>query len=324
MRKLILSFLISFVSLGVIAQNEVIIHFDHQLDANPLYFNTTSTASQGYDFNITRLEYYISEIEIVHDGGQITPVEDQWLLVNPANDNDFSLGSFDIENVEGLNYAIGVDQDHNHLDPTTFPMQHPLAPQSPSMHWGWSAGYRFIALEGKAGSNLIIPYEIHALGDINYNNISIAGEATKADNSLTINVLANYMNIFDNIDFSNGLIEHGESGYAANLCNRFATDVFTILPATNSTAIADNVVTQSFQVFPNPSTTKNIQVAFDLQNTANYNILVTDITGRIVQSENLSNTAKVAHLDLEDVGTYFVQLWENEKMIAMKKLLVLE
>ena len=324
MKKLILAIFICFTTLSATAQNEIIINFNHQLGDNLFNFSTTSTASQGYDFNVTRLEYYISEIEIVHDGGQITPIEDQWLLVNPSSDNTFNLGTFDIEDVEGLNYAIGVDEAHNHLDPTSYPFGHPLAPQSPSMHWGWAAGYRFIALEGKTGSNMLITYEIHALGDSNYQNVSMLGEATKTDNSLTIDVLANYMGVFNNINISSGIIEHGEYGYAISLCNRFASDVFSILPATNNTSIEDNSIAQSFQVFPNPSSTKNIQVAFDLQNMAKYNILVTDVSGRIVQNINLSNTAKVANLSLENAGIYFIQLWQNDKMIANEKLVVVE
>ena len=322
MKKLIFSFLVCLTSLGVMAQNEVIIHFEHQIGDNSFALNTPSTASQGYDFNITRLEYYISEIEIVHDGGQITPVENQWLLVNPASSSHFSLGTFDIENVEGLNYAIGVDEAHNHLDPTTYPTGHPLALQNPSMHWGWSSGYRFIALEGKTGSSLIIPYEIHALGDINYKNVSMAGEATKANNSLTINVLANYMGVFNNINVSSGVIEHGESGYSVTLCDNFATNVFSVMAATNSTAIENNVVAQSFQIFPNPSTNNTIQIAFDLQQTANYNVVVTDVTGRIIQNKNLSNAAKNAYLELENAGIYFVQLLENGQIIANEKVLV--
>ena len=322
MKKLILSLTICLFSLNAFAQNEVIIHFEHQVGDNTFAISTPSTASQGYDFNITRLEYYISEIEIVHDGGQITTVEDQWLLVNPASAEDFSLGTFDIENVEGLNYALGVDEAHNHLDPTSYSAGHALAPQSPSMHWGWSAGYRFAALEGKTGSSLLIPYEIHALGDINYKNISMAGEATKADNSLTINVLANYMSIFNNINVSSGVIEHSESGAAATLMNNLSTDVFTIMEAANNTAIGDNIEAQSFQVYPNPSTTKNIQVAFDLPTNEQYNIIVTDLAGRIVKEIALQNTATATNLNMEQAGIYFVQLWKQNEMLAHQKILI--
>ena len=56
------------------------------------------------------------------------------------------MGPWDIEGVRGVKLHLGVDPAHNHADPSTYASDHPLSLQNPTMHWGWSAGYRFMAI----------------------------------------------------------------------------------------------------------------------------------------------------------------------------------
>ena len=134
------------------AQVDVSIHMHQKLGDQPFGYNSVVQTAAGYYIKVTRLQYYISEVKLIHDGGQITPVTDQYFLVTPTVDSILELGNFDITSLEGIEYSLGVDAGHNHLDPASYPSSHPLAPKNPSMHWGWTAGYRFIALEGFAGA----------------------------------------------------------------------------------------------------------------------------------------------------------------------------
>lgn len=154
MRLSVLSFLCALMlsSLGsVIAQSDVYIQINHKLDTDPFDFSVEHTNNLGDEFNVTRLEYYMSSITITHDGGIETVVPETWILANAGTFTNVYLGSFDITTLESVSFGIGVEGDYNHLDPASYPSEHPLAPKSPSMHWGWSPGYRFVAMEGSGG-----------------------------------------------------------------------------------------------------------------------------------------------------------------------------
>ncbi|MBK7335009.1 MAG: hypothetical protein IPJ00_02100 [Saprospirales bacterium] len=104
----------------------------HQkLGEQPFALDQTATAPGEYAFQVTRMQYYISEIKLIHDGGQVTPVTDLYLLVSAEKDDQFDLGSFALENIEGIEFSIGVDEAHNHLDPALYSTHHPLALHNP-------------------------------------------------------------------------------------------------------------------------------------------------------------------------------------------------
>ena len=87
--------------------------------------------------NIDRLEYYLSDMSVVHDGGQETPLNGAYVLADAFVDEVHPLGLVSgVESVEGLKFKVGIDPENNHSDPVTWPQDHPLAPQVPSMHWG--------------------------------------------------------------------------------------------------------------------------------------------------------------------------------------------
>ena len=119
-----------FVSL-VNAQTNVILNIEHRLNQTEFAFNTEAMAPGNYSFDVTRLQYYISGIELVHDGGQVTSVDDTWLLVDAGNDVNFDLGNHSITSIEGINYYIGVGPDVNNDDPALWPSTHALAPKKP-------------------------------------------------------------------------------------------------------------------------------------------------------------------------------------------------
>ncbi|MBL7781079.1 MAG: hypothetical protein JNM22_07670, partial [Saprospiraceae bacterium] len=92
MNKLLLSCLFIFHSLWAArAQNNLELHISPRLGTASFALNTPVSAG-SYDYKITRLEYYISKIKVVHDGGQETPMTDMYLLVRPAVDSMYDLG----------------------------------------------------------------------------------------------------------------------------------------------------------------------------------------------------------------------------------------
>ena len=176
MKSALQCFILLFVAISLNAQSSVNIQINHLLDG-VLYENEVNTVNDlGNDFMIDRLQYYISGFSIKHDGGQVTEVKDLYVLVSLLNDSEstmIDLGELTFTTLESVNFNLGVDQEANHSDPSLYHPTHPLYPQSPSMHWGWSAGYRFVAMEGNSGASLNQTYEFHALGDANYYTFTI-------------------------------------------------------------------------------------------------------------------------------------------------------
>lgn len=319
MRTLLLS-IFGLFSLTAISQSELVLRIDHTVGNNPLEQNVEYTEpDQGYNFSITRLQYYVSEIEITHDGGQKTLIEDTWLLVDALTQTDYSLGSHNISSVEAVTYSIGVDEAHNHLDPTQYEEGHPLAPQNPAMHWGWAAGYRFVCLEGKTGMNLILTYQIHALGDDNYFQLGMETGAMNEEGKLVIPVIADYMGMYKNIDVSGGLIEHSETGVAVTLLENISNNVYS---PTYFTGVNETSFKGSFAVGPNPSTNGTSRVLLTLPSNNHYQLSVFDITGKQIQSEDLRGGNYSIEINPGQPGIYFVRLSQNGSSVSTEKLVV--
>ncbi|HEY9114907.1 MAG TPA: MbnP family protein [Bacteroidales bacterium] len=320
MIKNLLFTLVSLLYLSVSAQTNLVLHFEHNVGNNPLEMGVTYTQpEEGYDFSITRLQYYISEIEITHDGGQKTAIEDTWLLVDAFQQSDFDLGQHNITSVEGISYWVGVDEAHNHLDPTLYPEGHPLAPQTPEMHWGWAAGYRFACLEGKTGMNLILAYQIHALGDVNYHEVNLETGAMEENDNLVIPILADYMGMYKDIDISGGLFEHGETGAAAVMLSNFSEYVYS---AYYFTGVQDNNFEGNFAIGPNPTANGVSKIFLSLPTGKEYTVSVVDLSGRLIQSENFRGGNYSFELAPGNAGMFFVNLSQNGVLVASEKLVV--
>ena len=84
------------------SQQSVRLSIDHQLGSAAFGSTVTAQNDLGNDFLTERLQFYVSQIELVHDGGQITPVPNTWFLVDANVSFDESLGSFPTSPSAGL------------------------------------------------------------------------------------------------------------------------------------------------------------------------------------------------------------------------------
>jgi hypothetical protein len=96
----------------------------------------------------TDFRYYVSHIVAIRDDGTAHQTVCGVLLVDPRQ-QDYNLGSLPPGSYQALRFVVGLDSATNHADPTVFESGHPLAMQTPSMHWDWNSGYLFMKLEGR-------------------------------------------------------------------------------------------------------------------------------------------------------------------------------
>lgn len=307
-----------FVSLNTFAQSNVSIQINHLLQGT-LYENEVVTTNDlDNEFMIDRLQYYLSGFSLVHDGGQVTLVEDLYVLVSLLESNEstmIELGEYNISSLESVKFHFGVDEQANHADPSVLHPSHALAPKFPSMHWGWAAGYRFIALEGKSGPNIDQELQFHCIGDEFYTELEFpVSMSEQSEYVLTLD--AEYTNLLQGIDVSSGLIIHGGTGEVIDLAENIANNVFTTSGVTNT---EDSEIVKEFEVFPNPSFNGMFNIDIDIL-TSNNRIIIFDALGKTVSTVQQTNTSQI---EILNQGFYYISIVDSfGNILATRKVLV--
>lgn len=317
MKKLILVAL-AITSVFSFAQQDVYLRILHQWGGQPFSYGSPTAITAGDDVTINRLEYYISGIEVTHDGGQVLSLDTIYTLVDAQNTTQIYLGDLPVTTLESVAFSVGVDNGSNHLDPASFNMSHPLAPKSPSMHWGWAAGYRFVAIEGTVGSNKDA-MEIHALGDANYFRQDFTTAGTLVNGDLIVQLDAEYIHSFGSINVTGGLIFHGESGLAVTYLENFRDSVFTeSTEAVSGIGIEEEQVSADFTIQPNPAV--NGKSTIQLSQTDDATITIIDVTGREVYHNEVTGVSEV-NVELQTPGVYLVRVI-NGSATSTQRLIV--
>ncbi len=264
MKNLLLIVLLS-TSVLLYSQTNFNLEIRHTLDDSNPVMNTIETNSETNDFKITRLQYYISRISIIHDGNQITSIDDSVaVLLNVNNEliSTIPLGEQNISSVEGVKFHIGVYSPVNNEDPSLWPMSHPFAPQNPSMHWGWASGYRFVAFEGVSGMNFSQLWQFHGLGNVNYFEIEpVMTSSVDVSGTETIKISANYVDALSGIVISQGLISHGTTGEAVTVLENFRDFVFGL---SGVLSVENEEELLNFSILTNPSIEGVTSIFMDL------------------------------------------------------------
>lgn len=304
---------------SMFAQNSVQLNIHHKLANNSFAMETAAVNNISNDFEVTRLQYYISEISIIHDGGAETIMEDLYVLVDAGEATQVDLGDFDITSVEMVKFHLGVDEATNHLDPSSYSPNHPLAPQSPSMHWGWAAGYRFVAIEGFGGANYNQLFQLHGLGDNNYFLTEIPVTVEAENNEVVIDLDADYTRALENITVNNGLIVHGDYAEAQKCLENFRDYVFS--QSSETTSSFDLSEVNQFDIYPNPAPNGLFNIEFDAPSNLEYEIIITDILGKQIAHIDAVKGNSTYVFQLKDAGLFFINLIKEGQPVISKKLI---
>ena len=310
--------------------NKVVFSFDHKVGADPLVLGkTVFTIWNNKKVILTRAEFYISEVEIQNPAGNMMPLKDQYILVDASKPNDVhEMGPWDIAGTRGVKLHIGVDPAHNHGDPASYPSDHPLALQNPDMHWGWTAGYRFMAIEGKVDNNgdgkPETAFEFHNVGDEFYRAIELQTAENAKDGTLDVKLILDYAQLFKNIAMTGSLIQHGNSFLNSKMTSNAETEKFiTAVVQVSNKDIKVN--SQQIAISPNPmSSEATVSYSFSSKNPLT--MVVMNAFGQTLSlTNNLDNTGSILlqkkHLAN---GMYQIAFYDNGKLISRKQFIVIQ
>jgi len=319
-KSLLLSALFTTFFAYSFAQRDITLSINHMLGSEVFEFNQAATNDLNQSFAITRIDYYISGIKLIHDGGIETPVSsDLYILAKGIENVNVYLGNFDVTNLEGFEFYIGVNDPVNTQDPNQWLAPHPLALQSPSMHWGWSSGYRFAVIEGTAGAQLNTMFQLHGLWNDNYFRQTILTTGASSQDEIIINLNADYTQALRGIDVNSGPISHGTNGDDLTMLENMRDYVFTAgstIPL-NIGGVEDLTF---IQLYPNPAK-NSFNVNLGSTDLGITDVIIYDITGKKTHSFSMNNrTQFIAQINVS--GIYFVRFMSEETVISTRKLII--
>ena len=323
MKKLIFLLFLPFLGLS---QKNIFLKLKPVFDTQSFQTQTVYTGNNGQEVTLDYFKYYLADITIIHDGGQVLTLGETVYLIDDANYTVY-LGAHPVTTVEQVNFLIGVPKRFNTQsgalaqDISSYDASNALSFQSPSMYWGWSSGYMHMITGGKAdGNNDNVPesyFELHNLGNNNQQMVT-------KNNIIQANPNANQVDLnFDcHIDrWLNGMnlatlgVLHDETGLNITAMQNVNTqDVFE-QPATAGVSIVDQVAVQL------SSQQGAIQCAWVGQHSET-EIMLLDQSGRQIRKQTLGNSAGQFTWISLNPGMYFIQYVDQQGKEQSRQVLV--
>ena len=303
MKLLFLLSLICFVQLISFGQKNVF------LNLKPVFLGADFETGVSYqhpsgDFlSIDYLNYYVSDIIITHDGGQMITASPSVFLVS-MEEHLLSLGNLQVENIEHIEFTLGVPQRFNtqdgseSIDISSYPGDHPLSFQDPSMYWGWAFGYMHVVTAGSP------TFELHNVGPQLAKQISLDVIPTETSNTqIDLELYCNVDRWFNSITLSGMLISHGAGPENVQMMSNLLTEeVFTV----SAQALIPEYIAQQAFVYHNA---EGLNVA-NIPSQAT-SLELTDQLGRLITSQYVSG-ASAFSIDIEQKGLVFVSLFNQD------------
>jgi hypothetical protein len=115
------------------------------------------------------------------------------------------VGQVENGDYSSFTFNLGIDSVANHADPSTYPVDNVLAPQSPNHHWSWASGYIFLRIDGMFdGDGDGTPetaFETHLGTDNFYTPLTLTGNVEGHDDHVHVTLVFDPIALYDGIDF---------------------------------------------------------------------------------------------------------------------------
>jgi hypothetical protein len=286
---------------------------------------TNYVGNNGKVVKLEYLKYYLGDLSIVHDGGQILDLSESVYLIGDTTFTLF-LGQQSVNQIEEVNFLVGVPSRFNTeagalaQDISLYPETSPLSFQSPSMYWGWAAGYMHMVVEGKAdGNNDQNPeafFQLHNFGDHSQAPVSLTNVIQTNTNATQIDVFLNCHidRWLNNINLASVGILHGEDGLNLEVMqNVLSQNVFDQPANASVTNLTKDIVQFSSQQGTIQCTWKGLEKGLTLN--------LIDQSGSLLRSQSISGQGQFAW-NVLSAGIYFIQYTDLEGLTQSRQVYV--
>jgi hypothetical protein len=187
----------------------LMLHFHPMVGDQDLVLGNTYEIN-GVQTRIDLANFYVSGVQVGESGSFDTNPE-TYLLVK-ADQMMYEIGEITAGHKHMLEFRLGLDSLTNHADPTLYEEGNPLAPQSPSMHWSWDSGYRFLNIGGEVdtdGDGTVDGLlEYHIGKDSFARMFSVEVEQEADAEQVTITLTVDFAQVLANIDLATESVSH--------------------------------------------------------------------------------------------------------------------
>lgn len=217
------------------------LEFDQIYNGADFAFNTAYTNSNGEVVKVSNAKYIVSNIVLTKaDGSTYTvPKSESYFIVDEAEEATqlINLPNVPAANYTKISFGIGVDQEQFNQG-ATGQGDFLATAQDADMMWSWSAGYKFVVLEGTFSNSTITDeqYWVHTgQTSLGYNYTAVTLDLP--DNALVRTTITPQIHLFadlsklidgtNKINFSEGAVVMGGTKLGlvtANISNMFTVD----------------------------------------------------------------------------------------------------
>ena len=106
------------------------------------------TNTAGQPVKVSRLDFLVADFSLHQRGGEWRRVGEEVHFVEMLGKARPFKASVAAGEYDQVRFLIGLRPKLNHAEASGFPAGHALNPGVNGLHWGWSGGYVFLALEG--------------------------------------------------------------------------------------------------------------------------------------------------------------------------------
>ncbi len=153
----------------------VVVH--HLYAGQPLAFaQPTLITPAGEKISVTRLAYLLAEPAVKSAASGEWMTNQDWFAFTDASKGvgTHVLSGLPRQAFDTLRFAVGPDAITDRKDPGVYPPRHALNPIVNGLHWGWTGGFVFLALEGNvAAKEGPLGYSYHLAGAENRMTVTL-------------------------------------------------------------------------------------------------------------------------------------------------------
>ncbi len=324
MKKIYLIWLCCCLSSSwILAQTTIQLHIEHQFDKTSFVAAQTYLTDNGQAVQINSVQYYLSNLELLHDGGQLLDFSSQYLLVD-SKQTDYELGNtmVSIAALENITFDLGVDTNTNQTRPSDYAATHALA--NTNMYAADDNSYVLIAIRGLVDSDgdevPDLPFEIAVTGNQLQEKVSLETELTTTTDILHINLTANISKWLTGVDLVNLTTQQNQ-----------AADWLTLMENTTTYGVFSSTATTSVTTLVSPKNHIHVDARLQYAATIYYkfytgeqlDMTITNITGTyMVHKSQLSPEGNFYLEDNLAAGIYIV-IFTSPKGIRQSKRFII-